>query len=54
MIKRMKEALIGRALLGINCVCGGREYSLWFINLTPLIFSLWYNQVIIDLAVGAP
>lgn len=53
MNRRMKEALIGGALLGIICVVGayirsGTADSLVFV------FSLWYNRVIIGLAVGAP
>jgi uncharacterized membrane protein len=49
----MKEALIGGALLGIVCVVGafirsGSNASHVFV------FSLWYNRVIIGLAVGAP
>ena len=53
MNKRLKEALIGGALLGVVCVVGaylrsGGEASPIFV------FSLWYNRVIIGLAVGAP
>ena len=53
MSKRMKEALIGGSLLGIICVVGayirsGSTASAGFV------FSLWYNRVIIGLAVGAP
>jgi uncharacterized membrane protein len=53
MKRRMKEALIGGALLGIICVVGayirsGSSASPFFV------FSLWYNRVIIGLAVGAP
>lgn len=53
MKRRMKEALIGGAILGILCVVGAYIRS----NFTAspyLIFSLWYNRVIIGLAVGAP
>jgi len=53
MSKRMKVALIGGALLGVICVVGayirsGSTASAGFV------FSLWYNRVIIGLAVGAP
>ena len=53
MNRRLKEALIGGALLGIVCVVGayirsGSTASAIFV------FSLWYNRVIIGLAVGAP
>ena len=53
MNKRLKEGLIGGALLGIVCVLGAfiRSGS----TASPgFVFSLWYNRVIIGLAVGAP
>ena len=53
MTKRMKEALIGGALLGIVCVVGA--YIRSGSTASPIfVFSLWYNRVIIGLAVGAP
>jgi len=53
MNRRMKEALIGGALLGIVCVVGA--YIRSGSAASPLfVFSLWYNRVIIGLAVGAP
>jgi len=53
MNKRMKEALIGGALLGIVCVVGA--YIRSGSSASPLfVFSLWYNRVIIGLAIGAP
>ena len=53
MIRRMKEALIGGALLGIVCVVGA--YIRSGATASPVfVFSLWYNRVIIGLAVGAP
>ncbi len=53
MSKRMKEALIGGALLGIICVVGA--YIRSGSNASPaFVFSLWYNRVIIGLAIGAP
>ena len=53
MNKRMKEALIGGALLGIICVVGAYVRS--GSTASPVfVFSLWYNRVIIGLAVGAP
>jgi len=53
MNRRMKVALIGGALLGLVCVAGayirsGFSASLFFV------FSLWYNRVIIGLAVSTP
>jgi len=53
MTRRMKEALIGGALLGIVCVVGA--YLRSGSTASPgFVFSLWYNRVIIGLAVGAP
>ncbi|MBW6466965.1 MAG: hypothetical protein K0B06_10705 [Brevefilum sp.] len=53
MSRRLKEALIGGALLGIICVVGA--YLRSGSTASPIvIFSLWYNRVIIGLAVGAP
>jgi uncharacterized membrane protein len=53
MKKRMKVALIGGALLGLLCVVGA--YIRSGSSASPgFIFSLWYNRVIIGLAVGAP
>jgi len=53
MNKRMKEALIGGALLGVVCVVGA--YIRSGSSASPsFVFSLWYNRVIIGLAIGAP
>ena len=53
MNRRMKEALIGGALLGIVCVVGA--YIRSGSSVSPVfVFSLWYNRVIIGLSVGAP
>ncbi len=53
MKKRLTEALIGGALLGIICVVGA--YIRSGSSADPIfIFSLWYNRVIIGLVVGAP
>ena len=53
MSRRMKEALIGGALLGIICVVGAYVRS--GLTASPIfVFSLWYNRVIMGLAVGAP
>jgi len=53
MDKRLKEALIGGALLGVVCVVGA--YLRSGGSASPIfVFSLWYNRVIIGLAVGAP
>ncbi|NDL67534.1 hypothetical protein [Anaerotalea alkaliphila] len=53
MKKRMMEALIGGALLGIVCVVGAYIRS-GFTASPGFVFSLWYNRVIIGLVVGAP
>ena len=53
MNRRMKTALIGGALLGIVCVVGAYARS-GFTASPVFVFSLWYNRVIIGLAVGAP
>lgn len=53
MKSRMKVALIGGALLGLVCVAGAYVRS-GFTASPVFVFSLWYNRVIIGLAVGAP
>jgi uncharacterized membrane protein len=53
MKKRMKVALVGGALLGILCVIGAYIRSGYAAS-PNFVFSLWYNRVIIGLAVGAP
>ena len=53
MSKRLKLALIGGALLGIICVVGAYLRSGGTASATS-IFALWFNRVIIGLAVGAP
>ena len=53
MNRRMKIALIGGALLGLICVAGA--YIRSGMSASPeFVFSLWYNRVIIGLAIGAP
>lgn len=53
MTKRLKLALIGGALLGIICVVGAYLRSGGTASPT-IVFSLWFNRVIIGLVVGAP
>jgi hypothetical protein len=53
MTTRLKKALAGGAVLGILCVVGAYVRS-GFTATPTFIFSLWYNRVIIGLAVGAP
>lgn len=53
MSKRLKLALIGGAVLGIICVVGAYLRSGGTASPT-FIFALWFNRVIIGLAVGAP
>ena len=53
MKKRLTESLIAGALLGLICVAGA--YLRSGGTASPLfVFALWYNRVIIGLAVGAP
>lgn len=53
MTNRLKLALIGGAVLGIVCVVGAYLRSGGTASPT-FVFSLWFNRVIIGLAVGAP
>ncbi|HWP79134.1 MAG TPA: hypothetical protein VN446_00680 [Candidatus Acidoferrum sp.] len=53
MTTRLKKALIGGGVLGILCVVGAYVRS-GFTATPTFIFSLWYNRVVIGLAVGAP
>jgi uncharacterized membrane protein len=53
MKKRMAMALVGGALLGIICVVGAYVRS-GFTASPMIVFSLWYNRVVIGLVVGAP
>ena len=53
MSKRMIEALIGGALLGIVCVVGASIRS-GFTADPIFVFALWFNRVIIGLVIGAP
>ena len=53
MTKRLKLALSGGAVLGIFCVVGAYLRSGGTASPT-FIFALWFNRVIIGLAVGAP
>lgn len=53
MTRRMKEALVGGALLGIVCVIGAYVRSGSTAS-SEFVFSLWYNRVILGLIVGAP
>lgn len=53
MKKRMITALIGGALLGLICVAGAYVRS-GFTASPALVFSLWYNRVVMGLLIGAP
>lgn len=53
MIKRLKIALLGGAVLGVVCVVGAYLRSGGTASPT-FVFSLWFNRVIIGLVVGAP
>ena len=53
MNKRMVNALIGGAILGLICVIGAYVRS----NFTAswiIVFSLWFNRVLLGLVIGAP
>ncbi len=51
MNKRIKQGLLGGALLGILCVVGAYVRS-GFTASPGFVFSLWYNRVVIGLVVG--
>lgn len=53
MKKRLITALIGGALLGLICVAGAYIRS-GFTASPVIVFSLWYNRVIMGLVIGAP
>ena len=53
MSKRLKVALLGGAILGLVCVVGAYLRSGGTAS-PAFIFALWFNRVIIGLAVGAP
>ncbi|MCC5895203.1 MAG: hypothetical protein JJU16_07035 [Alkalibacterium sp.] len=53
MNKRMTEALIGGALLGVVCVIGV-SIRTGFSEPPVYLFSIWYNRVIMGLIIGAP
>lgn len=51
--KRLKLSLLGGILLGVVCIIGanirfGSEIS------TYLVFSLWFNRLLMGLMIGAP
>ncbi len=53
MSSRMKTALLGGTLLGLVCVAGAYIRS-GFTASATLVFSLWYNRVLMGLVIGAP
>jgi uncharacterized membrane protein len=53
MKKRMITALVGGAILGLFCVAGAYVRS-GFTASPGLVFSLWYNRVVMGFIVGAP
>lgn len=53
MKKRMITALIGGAILGLICVAGAYVRS-GFTASPGLVFSLWYNRVVMGFVAGAP
>lgn len=53
MTKRMKTALIGGAILGLVCAAGAYIRSGFTLSWI-LVFSLWFNRVLMGLIIGAP
>ena len=53
MNKRLKLALAGGAVLGLICVAGAYVRS-GFTASPGMVFSLWYNRVVMGLMIGAP
>lgn len=53
MTKRLKHGLVLGGILGIFCVIGAYLRSSGTAD-TNFLFSLWYNRIIIGLAIGAP
>ncbi|HPJ21776.1 MAG TPA: hypothetical protein PLP30_08495 [Clostridia bacterium] len=53
MNKRLKLALLGGVVLGLICVSGAYIRS-GFTASPAMVFSLWYNRVVMGLMIGAP
>ncbi len=53
MKKRLIAGLIGGALLGLICVAGAYVRSGYTASFA-VVFSLWYNRVVMGLVIGAP
>lgn len=53
MKNRLKLALLGGAVLGLICVAGAYIRS-GFSASAGMVFSLWYNRVVMGLLIGAP
>lgn len=53
MTKRMKVALISGAVLGVFCIIGALVRSGFQIE-NYLLFSLWYNRLLMGLVIGLP
>lgn len=51
--KRMKVSLLTGAVLGVFCIIGALVRS-GFQMETYLLFSLWYNRVLMGLVIGLP
>jgi len=51
--KRMRVSLIAGAVLGVFCIIGALVRS-GFQMETYLLFSLWYNRVLMGLLIGLP
>lgn len=53
MKKRLITAIIAGAILGVFCIIGAYARSGNTATIGEL-FSLWYNRIIIGIAIGAP
>lgn len=53
MKKRLLNAIIVGAILGVFCIIGAYARSGNTASIGEL-FSLWYNRIIIGIAIGAP
>ena len=53
MKKRMKVALISASVLGVFCIIGALVRSSFQMEVY-LLFSLWYNRLLMGLLIGLP
>lgn len=53
MTKRINVALLAGAVLGVFCIVGALIRSGFQVEYT-LLFSLWYNRLLMGLVIGLP